>query len=104
MKPLRPTLLILLPSVAAAWPVPALPEVRLESTPFTLVGNALAGLPKVMDGFGVPPPPAGSRTRMVSRMPILDPKADCDPKMVHATDSSVDYKLTVVDPEIEGGK
>jgi hypothetical protein len=102
MKSPRAALLLLLPSAAAAWPAPVLPEVRLESTPFTLVGNALAGLPKVMDGFGSPPPPVPAR--MVSRMPILAPQSDLDPKMVHGIDPAVDYKLTIVDPELGDGK
>jgi hypothetical protein len=102
MKSPRAALLLLLPSVAAACPMPVLPEVHLESTPFTLVGNALAGLPRVTDGFGSPPPP--TRTRMVSRMPILAPKSDLDPKMVHGIDPSVDYRLTILDPELGDGK
>lgn len=102
MKVTRGALLLLLPSMAPAWPVPVLPEVRLESTPFTLVGNALQSAPKV--DFFVPPEPKNHITYM-SHMPVLlVPRADCDVRFVRLPDASVDYKLTVVDPQVGDGR
>jgi hypothetical protein len=103
MKLTRAALLVLLPSVAAAGSLPALPEIRLESGPFTLVQNALESIPPV-DLFAINAP-RKVPIHYVSHMPVVSvPLAENDGRMVHQPDPSVDYKLTVVDPEVGDGK
>src|SRR5690349_13962343 len=39
--------------------------------------------------------------KLVSKMPVINPKAECDAAMIKTPDSSNDYKLLVKRPDIE---
>ncbi len=93
-------LLVLLPAVAAALPAPAIPEIELKPTPFTLVENALEQQPKYDFAPRLPAP----RPTYVDLMPVVVPGAQADRPMVHAPDPAVDYKLAIVDPAVAAGK
>jgi hypothetical protein len=49
-------------------------------------------------------PAVVSSKKFVSKMPILSPKGDVDPKMLKTPDASTDYKLIVKAPEVESVK
>ena len=49
-------------------------------------------------------PAVVEQKKLVSRMPIVVPKADIDPKLLKAPDSSVDFKLIVKSPGVVPAK
>ncbi|HZZ18578.1 MAG TPA: hypothetical protein VFE25_04375 [Opitutaceae bacterium] len=100
MKKLLAIALVALPSVGLAIDSSlSFPDATIDTPPLSLEQSAAQGVPSLVFDFR----PAPTVTR-VSRMPILAPASECDPKMVVKPDSSVDYKLTVVAPEVSSEK
>jgi hypothetical protein len=104
MKKLIVALLISLPVAAAAIDTPpafSAPNIEMPSS--SLIGDAQQKLPPLVIDFQRQlerPAPV----ILTSRMPIIVPVGQFDPKMVKAPDSSVDYDLIVRPPAVVPGK
>jgi hypothetical protein len=73
----------------------------------SLSGQAKQAPLVVTSAVGAPtslPPATAGTAKIVSAMPIAQPPADIDPKMVHAPDATIDFKLIVKPPRIEPAK
>jgi hypothetical protein len=107
MKKRSVLLFALLPIVAAAANSPSLafPDQKIGLPPLSL-GEIAASAPRGEMGnlrawFRSKAPSAVSAKKYASNMPILVPRADIDPAMVKAPDSTTDYKLIVKAPNVE---
>ncbi len=83
---------------------PAFPDVKIEAPSATLMGDVATRVPPFVSDFDKalhpsPPPP-----RVVSRIPVMVPAGDADPRVVKAPDPSVDYALTVAVPGVDPAK
>ena len=99
-------LLALAPIGAMALDTPtAFPDAKIDAPAASLLEDALQKAPRVVSDFerklDAPPP---VRVSYVSRMPVVAPMSDADPRLVKAPDLSVDYALTVVTPAVEPAK
>jgi hypothetical protein len=94
MKTFLATALTVLPSIAFAsgsWL--AFPDTKIVGAPHSLEESAQLGVPSLTRDWSPISPPI-----MVSRMPVIAPGVDCDPKMVVKPDGSREYKLTIIAP------
>jgi hypothetical protein len=98
-------LLAALPIAAVAFETPLpLPDLRIESPSLSLVGDALRRAPDFVSDFQRQNRGFVPAMRQVSKMPMVMPAREADPKMVRAPDPSIDYKLIVKVPEVEPAK
>ena len=102
MKAFLAALFSALPVAVLAVDAPlAFPDAKIDAPALTLVENSLhRPLPNFVSDFGRQQTP----TVVVSRMPIINPRSDLDPKMVKAPDPSVDYKLIIKSPDVAPAK
>ena len=84
--------------------LPPFPSVRIESPALSLVGDALQRAPDFVSDFQRQNQGCVPAARHVSRMPVVTPAGEADPKMIKAPDPSVDCKLIVKVPDIEPAK
>jgi len=93
---------VVLPVAAAAFDQPPpFPNARIDSPSMSLVGDALQKAPDFVSDLQRHNQAAEPEAARVSRMPIVSPKGDADPKMIKAPNPSVDYKLTVKSPDVD---
>jgi hypothetical protein len=93
---------VVLPVAAAAFDQPPpFPNVRIESPSLSLVGDALQKAPDFVSDFQRHNQAVVPEAARVSRMPIVSPKGEADPKMIKAPDPTIDYKLTVKSPDVD---
>lgn len=69
---------------------------KIQGPTVSLTANALQNVPSLVPDFR-----PIARVVVVSKMPILTPSTEIDPKMVKAPDSSVDYALIVKAPDLQ---
>jgi hypothetical protein len=72
------------------------PDMKLEGPILSLAESAQQAVPSLVNNFQ-----PIVRITSTSRMPIIVPPTDCDPKMIVKPDSTIDYKLIVKTPDIE---
>lgn len=75
------------------------PDAKIVGAPLSLEESAQLGVPSLTRDWSPIPPPI-----MVSRMPVIVPGVDCDPKMAVKPDGSREYKLTIIAPVLESQK
>jgi len=93
---------VVLPVAATAFDQPSpFPNVRIDSPSLSLVGDALQKAPDFVSDFQRHNQASVPEAARVSRMPIVSPKADADPKMIKVPNPSIDYKLTVKSPDVD---
>jgi hypothetical protein len=78
-----------------------LPQSLLDSTKPESASVPMISMPV---GVNSNSPRDASPKKYASKMPVLVPKADLDPKFVKAPDSTIDYKLIIKSPEVASGK
>lgn len=109
---IRKTLLLLVALTAiggvhASDPALTFPPTKIELPPLSALEAAHASRNPL--SFPNPPRPmlpsrptfprAGQR--LFSKMPILVPRSDIDPKLILSPNPAIDYKLRIVVPEVE---
>jgi hypothetical protein len=106
MKKAAVALFVSLPIAATAVEAPlAFTDAKISGPQFSIVDHSLQKAPIFFNEFGSEGPlPTYGRAIVVSRMPVIAPKTNIDPKMVKAPNSSIDYKLSVVSPDVEQAK
>jgi hypothetical protein len=105
MKRYIVALFVSLPIAVSAYESPLVfPDAKIELPPLSLVGDALQKVPRFVYDFEHQLRPPAEVTTFVSRMPIICPKGDLDPKMVKVPDASIEYKLTVKIPDVSPAK
>jgi hypothetical protein len=93
-----PALMLVLPVAAVAVDTPLdFSSAKIEAPTLSLAQSANEAVPSLVHDFR---PMAKVNVVVVSKMPILAPSADLDPKMVKTPDSSIDYALIVVAPDV----
>jgi len=103
----RPLALILALAPVAALALDAPPsfsEAKLDAPATSLLADAATKAPPFVSDFDKALRPPPEKVRMVSRMPVMVPAGDTDPRLVRAPDPSVDYALTVAVPEVAPAK
>ncbi len=76
---------------------------RIETSPLSLLESAKQRLPAVFKDSEKRV--AAVRRKLISRMPIIEPRPGVDRRMpIKTPNPSIDYKLLVKEPEIESGK
>src|SRR5689334_23317427 len=98
-------------SLTAHAQVPSLafPDTKIDVPPLSLGESMKTASPPAFPNETRPwlrshnPTQPGS-PKLISRMPILEPRADIDSKMVKAPDPSVAYKMIVKKPDIVAPK
>jgi len=101
MKKLVVFLLASIPLKAAAVDTPPMfsaPNIDMPSA--SLLGDAQRRLPPLVIDTQRLVNSAPTPAMPMSHMPIISPKGDFDPKMVRSPESSVDYELIIITPEI----
>jgi hypothetical protein len=101
MKKLVVALLASIPPTAAAVDTPPMfsaPNIDMPSP--SLLGDAQRRLPPLVIDTQRLVNSAPTPAMLMSHMPIISPKGDFDPKMVKSPDSSIDYELIIVSPEV----
>jgi hypothetical protein len=102
MKPSLVCLVLLPLCAAAAETAPlAFPEPKLEVPSFSLTAGALQDLPACVSALHRGVGDAPGTSRLVSRMPVVEPGQMPDAKMVKAPDPTVDARLIVRVPAVE---
>ncbi len=115
MKTLALVPFALLPFVVRAADAPAwrlqpsfsFPKWENMQPSLSLSGEVKSGPVTVTSPAGSPfhaPTPNVASPKPVSRMPIVKPSSDIDPKMVKAPDATTDFKLIVKPPAVEPAK
>lgn len=91
------------PVEAAETPDLSFGSARIETSPLTLLESAKQRLPAVFRNSEKRV--AAVRRKLISRMPIIEPRPGVDQRMpIKTPNPSIDYKLLVKEPEIESGK
>lgn len=106
MKKLLATFALCSGALIAADTLPTFPERKIELPPLSFTENTKQVRPPSIwseagAGFRCQAPPPVLEPRFVSKMPVIVPEADIDPKILKAPDSSVDFKLIVKSPDID---
>jgi hypothetical protein len=97
MKKSIPFLVLALPIAAVAADDPLdFSSAKISGPTLSLAAGALQGVPSLLNDFR-----PRERVNVVSKMPILAPSADLDPKMIKTPDSSIDYALIVKTPDLQ---
>ncbi|HEY5212451.1 MAG TPA: hypothetical protein VIJ38_05445 [Acidobacteriaceae bacterium] len=100
MKAFLTIALVALPSLGfSADSSLAFPEAKIDGPPLSLEQSAQQGVPSLVYDFR----PVQSIIR-ISRMPIIAPETDCDPKLIVKPDATRDYKMTVISPDVGSQK
>jgi len=101
MKKLVVVLLASVALTAAAVDTPPMfsaPNIDMPSS--SLLGDAQRRLPPLVIDTQRMVNSAPTPAMLMSHMPIISPKGDLDPKMAKSPDSSIDYELTIISPEV----
>ena len=95
--------LLVSPFEAAETPELSFGSARIGASPLSLLESARQRLPPVFGGSEKRV--AAIRRRLISRMPIVQPRSDVDDRMrIKTPNPDIDYKLLVKEPVIESGK
>lgn len=106
MKKILATFALMPGVLLAADPLLAFPERKSALPPLSLTESAKQAPSLTLWGEvgdwsrHAAPPAVVEQKKFASRMPIVVPRADIDPKILHAPNSSVDFKLIVKNPDV----